>query len=83
MPFPLGVRLLERRAPQLIPWAWAINAFLSVFSSIFCIVLAMAVGFAMVLLLAALVYAAGFAALVSFESATREAVTGSADSTRR
>jgi hypothetical protein len=70
MPFPLGVRLLERRAPALVPWGWAINAFLSVFSSIFCIVLAMAVGFSAVLALAAALYALGFAALRSFEAST-------------
>jgi hypothetical protein len=69
--FPLGIRLLERRAPALVPWAWGVNGFLSVFSSIFCIVLAMALGFSAVLLLAAAVYAAGFGALVSFEAATR------------
>ena len=71
MPFPLGVRLLERRAPDLVAWAWAINAFLSVFSSIFCIALAMAIGFSAVLWIAAAAYAAGFAALASFESRTR------------
>lgn len=70
MPFPLGVRLLERRAPALVPWAWATNAFLSVFSSIFCIVLAMAVGFTAVLALGAALYALGFAALRSFEAGT-------------
>ena len=73
MPFPLGIRLLERRAAGLVPWAWAINAFLSVFSSIFCIVLAMAIGFALVLLLGAAVYALGFAALASFEARTSPA----------
>lgn len=74
MPFPLGVRLLEQRSPALVPWVWATNAFLSVFSSIFCIVLAMAVGFAQVLLLGAVVYALGCAALCSFEAATRPGV---------
>jgi hypothetical protein len=70
LPFPLGIRLLETRAPNLVPWAWGINAFLSVFSSIFCIVLAMAIGFAKVLVLGALIYALGFSALISFESDT-------------
>lgn len=68
MPFPLGVRLLEQRAPHLVPWAWASNAFLSVFASIFCIVLAMAVGFSVVLIVGAAVYALGFSALASFEA---------------
>ena len=63
MPFPLGIRVLDARYPPLVPWAWAINAFLSVFSSIFCIVLAMVVGFSSVLIFAAAVYAVG---LLSF-----------------
>ncbi len=60
MPFPTGIRLIERGAPQLVPWAWAINGFLSVFASIFCILLSMAIGFTNVFLIAAAVYAVGF-----------------------
>ena len=63
MPFPLGIRIVDARAPELLPWAWAVNGFLSVFSSIFCIILAMAIGFTAVLALAALTYTAGLLAL--------------------
>ncbi|MBI4880415.1 MAG: hypothetical protein HY812_12270 [Planctomycetes bacterium] len=63
MPFPSGIRLVKELSPALLPWAWAINGLLSVFSSIFCIVLSMALGFTNVLLLAALVYALGFLAV--------------------
>ncbi|MEE9126905.1 MAG: SAM-dependent methyltransferase, partial [Planctomycetota bacterium] len=63
MPFPLGIRMLERRCPQLLPWGWAINGFLSVFSSIFCVVLSMAIGFTWVFLLAAAVYLLGMLAV--------------------
>jgi hypothetical protein len=63
MPFPLGIRIVSETAPGLVPWAWAVNGFLSVFSSIFCIVLAMSIGFSRVLFVAALVYACGFLAL--------------------
>jgi hypothetical protein len=59
MPFPLGIRMLEKRGPQLIPWGWAINGFLSVLSSILATVLAMAVGFTWVLLAAGFVYVIG------------------------
>ncbi len=59
MPFPLGLRRIAARWPELLPWAWAINAFLSVFTSIFCILLGMALGFSAVLVVAAFVYAAG------------------------
>jgi hypothetical protein len=68
MPFPLGIRLLSGRAPALIPWAWAINGFLSVFASIFCIVLAMQVGFSVVLLSSGAIYAVGLLSLASFAS---------------
>jgi len=60
MPFPSGLRVLRANAPDLIPWAWAVNGFLSVFSSIFCIALSMLLGFTQVLWLAAGVYALGF-----------------------
>ena len=63
MPFPLGIRLVAERVPVLLPWAWAINAFLSVFASIFCIVLAMQIGFTNVLILAAGIYCLGVLAL--------------------
>lgn len=59
MPFPSGIRVLERTCPHLIPWGWAINAFFSVFGSIFCIVLSMAIGFSNVFYVAAGVYVVG------------------------
>lgn len=62
-PFPLGVRLLEQRAPVLIPWGWAVNGMLSVAASLLAVVLAMAVGFSAVLLTAAAVYAVGLLAV--------------------
>jgi hypothetical protein len=58
-PFPLGVRLLERDAPVLIPWGWAVNGMLSVAASLLAVALAMAAGFSAVLLAAAAVYALG------------------------
>lgn len=64
MPFPLGLRLLDSRAPALIPWAWAINGFLSVLASTLCIMLAMSIGISAVIALAAAIYVAGFAALI-------------------
>ncbi|MFN3243704.1 MAG: hypothetical protein ACE37K_19515 [Planctomycetota bacterium] len=59
MPFPCGIRVVERTCPHLIPWGWAINAFFSVFGSIFCIVLSMAIGFSNVFYVAAGVYVVG------------------------
>jgi len=59
MPFPSGIRVVEQTCPHLIPWGWAINAFFSVFGSIFCIVLSMAIGFSNVFYVAAVVYVIG------------------------
>lgn len=61
MPFPSGVRLVEEQCPHLVPWGWAINAFFSVFGSIFCIVLSMAIGFSNVFYVAAGIYVLGLA----------------------
>jgi hypothetical protein len=59
MPFPSGMRIVEAQCPHLLPWGWAVNAFFSVFGSIFCIVLSMGIGFTNVLLVAGAVYVAG------------------------
>ncbi len=62
---PIGLQVLDRRAPALIPWAWAVNGVTSVVGSILCILLAMVVGFRAVNLLALGIYIAGGLALVS------------------
>jgi hypothetical protein len=61
MPFPLGVAALGARAPDLIPWAWAINGCASVVSAVLATLLAIHLGFTGVVLLALLAY--GVAAL--------------------
>jgi spermidine synthase len=63
MPFPTGMRLVEAQCPHLVPWGWAINAFFSVFGSIFCIVLSMAIGFSNVFYVAIGVYVLGLAGM--------------------
>ena len=63
MPFPLGMRMVNERNPGLLPWAWSINAFLSVLSSTLSILLAMALGFSAVLWIAAALYVLGFAGM--------------------
>jgi len=56
VPMPSGIRLLARRAPELIPWAWGVNGAASVLGSVGAIALAMVWGFDQALLVAALVY---------------------------
>jgi hypothetical protein len=49
MPFPQGIRALEREAPDLIPWAWGINGCTSVISAILAAMGAVSFGLSAVL----------------------------------
>jgi len=60
IPFPLGIRNMGTRAPDMIPWAWATNACLSVLAPMVTIMLAMAVGFNAVLWIGAGAYVFAF-----------------------
>ncbi|MGC9468697.1 MAG: hypothetical protein ACP5HS_08900 [Anaerolineae bacterium] len=57
MPFPLGLRHLSGEAPGRLPWAWAVNGAMSVVASILSALIALSVGFTLVLLSAAVCYA--------------------------
>lgn len=74
MPFPSGMRIMQEQCPRLVPWGWAINAFFSVFGSLFCIVLSMGIGFSNVFYAAIAVYALGLACM-RVRPAASEAVT--------
>ncbi|MFH0932860.1 MAG: hypothetical protein V1832_00900 [Nitrospirota bacterium] len=66
IPFPTGLKILSEENKSLIPWAWAINGCFSVLSPILTIMLAMAIGFKMVLWLGALAYVLAFITLQRF-----------------
>jgi len=51
-PFPTGIRLLAEKEKELVPWAWATNAFSSVVNSILALMIAFWAGFSFVLILA-------------------------------
>jgi hypothetical protein len=55
-PMPEGIRLLQARAPQGIPWAWAVNGCASVLSSILAVLGAVTWGFSRVLAAGAFAY---------------------------
>lgn len=61
MPFPLGLKRLAERAPDFIPWAWGINGFASVISAVLATLLAIELGFTVVIYLALLIYAGAVA----------------------
>ena len=52
MPFPLALQRVGITAPELIPWAWAINGCASVVSAILATLLAIHFGFSVIILLA-------------------------------
>ncbi|SDY93497.1 SAM-dependent methyltransferase [Citreimonas salinaria] len=56
MPFPLGVALIARANPDLVPWAWGINGCASVVAAILATLLAIHAGFTATIVLAAVVY---------------------------
>jgi hypothetical protein len=55
-PFPAGMSLLEKSSPALLAWAWGINGFASVAAAPLTVLLAMSLGFRLVLALAVLAY---------------------------
>ncbi len=61
MPFPLGLAILAREAPEFIPWAWGINGCASVLAALLATLLAIHAGFAVVVGAAAILYLAAAA----------------------
>jgi len=62
-PFPGGLDWLRQRAPGMVPWAWAVNGYLSVLASILAAMIALSAGFSWVLAAGALAYAGAWLAL--------------------
>lgn len=58
LPFPLGLQRVSDNAPGLVPWAWAINGCLSVTGATLATLIAVHLGFRILVLLAALCYLA-------------------------
>lgn len=56
MPFPVGIRILERTAHGLIAWAWAGNACLTVIGSVLSVIISMSWGFYWAMMIAAVCY---------------------------
>ena len=63
MPFPLGLARTAEGAPSLVPWAWGVNGCASVVAAILATLLAIHLGFGVVVVLAVLLYAVAAAAL--------------------
>lgn len=65
IPFPKGVAWLEKVAPHLIPWAWAVNGSVSVVASVLAALLIVSWGYSRVLGLGAAGYAAAWVLVVT------------------
>jgi hypothetical protein len=64
MPFPLGLRLLDRVGPQwaqLVPWVWGINGATSVLGSVLAISIALNLGFRVTMIVGLCIYGVAFA----------------------
>ena len=76
MAFPCGVKVLDECRPELVPWAWAVNAFTTVLGSTATVLLAMEIGFSNVMLAAVPFYVVGIVVLLkSFPSAHTASVS--------
>ena len=56
MLFPQGLKRLHKSNPNLIPWAWALNSYMSIVGSLISYYLSFAFGFNILFLLAAFLY---------------------------
>lgn len=56
MPFPLGLGMVARKNEANVPWAWGINGYFSVISTVLATILSLEFGFSSVFLLAAASY---------------------------
>jgi len=63
IPFPKGIAWLGRSSPDLIPWAWGVNGAVSVVASVLAALVALSVGFTVVLVTGAICYGAAIAAI--------------------
>jgi len=60
IPFPLGLKLVNKISERHVPWAWGINGCVSVISTTVAVVLAVELGYRSVMLFAASGYVVSF-----------------------
>jgi len=59
MPFPTGLRMLERMDESMRPWAWGVNAFATVIGSMLCVLVSIHAGFTTALVIGMGIYVLG------------------------
>lgn len=60
MPFPVGLRYLTRDQHDLIPWAWAVNGWMSIVAGLFTVIVSRLFGYSISLVIGILAYVAAF-----------------------
>ena len=78
MPFPVGIEMLRRTRPDLIPWAWGANGYASVVGSIMATLLALSWGFSWTIAAGGAVY---FVAAAAYGPALRRVTPSAAERT--
>jgi predicted membrane-bound spermidine synthase len=73
MPMPIGIRMLARSAPEIIPWAWGLNGATSVMGSVAALVIAILTGFNQALLVGAGLYLVAMALIARRQRAYQQA----------
>ncbi|MES2217101.1 MAG: hypothetical protein V4501_01685 [Pseudomonadota bacterium] len=71
-PFPTAVRETEKYYPGFIAWAWGINGITSVLATVTTIIIAMKIGFTMVIFMAATTYVLGAVAYWKYATAIQK-----------
>jgi hypothetical protein len=69
IPFAAGLSELERVAPGVIPWAWAINGAISGIAGVFAAMIALDLGLRITLLVGVMAYAGAYFSASKFEDA--------------
>ncbi len=64
MPMPLGISLLDRTRPALIPWMWGVNGATSVVASVLAMVVSLNIGLRGTLLVGMGIYAVAWLAMI-------------------
>ena len=66
MPFPLGLTRVSSKVASLVPWAWGINGCASVISTVLATLLALSIGFNLVIVIALSLYTLAAVSLARF-----------------
>jgi len=67
MPFPIGIRLANMIANEMIPWAWAINGTTSVLASVISMIIAISFGFTFTLAIGQFFYICALVLTIYFK----------------